>query len=50
MPALLTLHPAGRPSRPVLIDNGESLTIGRDPATSSLAVDEAVVSKTHARL
>lgn len=49
MPAKLTLHPPQRPSRFIVIKDGESLTIGRDPRCG-LVIEDSRVSKQHARL
>ena len=49
MPARLTLHPPERASRFLVIRDGESLVIGRDPACE-LVLEDARVSKRHARL
>ena len=49
MPAKLTLHPPHRPARFMVIRDGESLTIGRDPK-SGLVIEDDRVSKQHARL
>src|SRR5688572_3295578 len=49
MPAKLTLHPPHRPARFVVIKDGESLVIGRDPR-SGLVIEDGRISKQHARL
>lgn len=49
MPAKLTLHPPHRPARFIVIADGESLTIGRDPR-NGLVIEDGRVSKQHARL
>lgn len=49
MPAKLTLHPPHRPARFIVIGDGESLTIGRDPECG-LVIEDGRVSKQHARL
>ena len=49
MPAKLTLHPPHRPARFVVLADGESLTIGRDPR-NGLVIEDGRVSKQHARL
>jgi hypothetical protein len=49
MPAKLTLHPPGRASRFLVLRDGETLVIGRDP-DCGLLLEEPRVSKRHARL
>jgi hypothetical protein len=49
MPAKLTLHPPERASRFLVIRDGESLVVGRDPACG-LVLEDPRVSKRHARL
>lgn len=49
MPARLTLHPPHRASRFLLIREGESLVVGRDPECG-LVLEDAAVSKRHARV
>jgi putative methionine-R-sulfoxide reductase with GAF domain len=49
MPAKLTLHPPQRASRFLVIRDGETLLVGRDPECS-LVLEDAQVSKRHARL
>jgi len=49
MPVKLTLHPPQRPARFIVIKDGESLTIGRDPVCG-LVIEDGRVSKQHARL
>jgi hypothetical protein len=49
MPARLTLHPPERPSRFLVVRDGESLVVGRDPACE-LVLEDPRVSKRHARL
>ena len=49
MPAKLTLHPPERASRFLVIRDGESLVVGRDPACE-LVLEDPRVSKRHARL
>lgn len=48
MPAKLTLHPPNRPARFLVIRDGESLTVGRDP-DCGLVIEDNRVSKHHAR-
>jgi hypothetical protein len=48
MPAKITLHPSGRPSRIRFIDEGQHLAIGRDPDVDCV-LDDPRVSKRHAR-
>ena len=48
MPAKLTLHPPERASRFLVIRDGESLVVGRDPACG-LVLKDPRVSKRHAR-
>jgi GAF domain/FHA domain len=47
MPAMITLHPSGRPSRIRFIDEGQDLVIGRDP-DADCVLDDPRVSKRHA--
>ncbi len=49
MPGKLTLYPAQRASRFLVIRDGETLEIGRDPQCG-LVLEDARVSKHHARL
>jgi hypothetical protein len=49
MPAKLTLHPAERATRVVVIRDGESLEIGRD-LSCDLVLEDSSVSRRHARL
>ena len=49
MPGKLTLYPAQRASRSVVIRDGETLEIGRDPQCG-LVLEDTRVSKRHARL
>jgi len=49
MPARLTLHPPERASRFLVIRDGQSLVVGRDPACE-LVLEDPRVSKRHARL
>ena len=49
MPAKLTLHPPRRASRFLVIHEGNSLLVGRDPECG-LVIEDAKVSKQHARL
>lgn len=49
MPARLTVHPARGPSRVFVIREGESPSVGRDPA-SAIVFDDASVSARHAEL
>src|SRR6186713_1381915 len=49
MPAKLTLHPPDRPTRCVVVREGESLTVGRAP-NCGLVLEDKRVSKHHARL
>jgi hypothetical protein len=49
MPAKLTAHPPQLPSRFLILREGESLVVGRDPQ-SGLLLEDARVSKRHARL
>jgi hypothetical protein len=49
MPAKLTLHPPRRASRYLLIRDGETLLVGRDPECG-LALEDSRVSSRHARL
>jgi hypothetical protein len=49
MPARLTLHPPRRASRYLLIRDGETLLVGRDPECG-LALEDPRVSQRHARL
>jgi len=49
MPAKLTLHPPQRAARFLIIREGESLVIGRDPGCE-LVIEDSRVSKRHARL
>jgi pSer/pThr/pTyr-binding forkhead associated (FHA) protein len=49
MPARLTLHPPERASRFVVIRDGESLVVGRDP-DCELVLEDPRVSKRHARI
>jgi hypothetical protein len=49
MPAKLTLHPPERASRFLVLRDGETLVVGRDP-DSGLLLDDPRVSKRHARL
>ena len=48
MPAKLTLHPAERPARFVIVRDGENLTVGRAP-DCGLVIEDVRVSKHHAR-
>jgi hypothetical protein len=49
VPAKLTLYPPQRAARFLIIRDGETLTIGRDP-TCDLALEDTRVSKRHAAL
>ena len=49
MPAKLTLYPAERPSRFVVVRDTENLTVGRAP-DCGLVIEDSRVSKHHARL
>lgn len=49
MPAKLTLHPPQRAARFVIIREGESLTVGRDPGCA-LVIEDPRVSKRHAEV
>lgn len=49
MPAKLTLHPPQRAARFLIIRDGESLLVGRDPACA-LVIEDPRVSKRHAQL
>lgn len=49
MPARLTLHLPQRPARVLVIREGETLVLGRDPSCE-LCIDEGRVSKRHAEL
>jgi len=49
MPAKLTLHPPERASRFLVLRDGETLVVGRDPE-SGLVLEDRRVSKRHARL
>ena len=49
MPAKLTLHPPQRASRFLIIRDGESLVVGRDPGCE-LVIEDPRVSKRHAQL
>lgn len=49
MPAKLTLHPPQRAPRFIIVRDGETMDIGRNPACG-LVIDDARVSKRHARL
>ncbi len=49
MPGKLTLYPAQRASRSLVIRDGETLEIGRDPQCG-LVLEDTRVSKRHARL
>jgi hypothetical protein len=49
MPAKLTLHPPERASRFLVLCDGETLVVGRDPE-SGLVLEDRRVSKSHARL
>jgi putative methionine-R-sulfoxide reductase with GAF domain len=49
MPAKLTLHPPQRASRFLIIRDGESLVVGRDPGCA-LVIEDQRVSKRHAQL
>jgi FHA domain-containing protein/GAF domain-containing protein len=49
MPAKITAHPPQRPSRFLILREGESLVVGRDPE-SGLVLEDGRVSKRHARL
>lgn len=49
MPAKLTLHPVQRASRSIVIRDGESLVVGRDPSCGVI-VEDSRVSKRHAEL
>jgi pSer/pThr/pTyr-binding forkhead associated (FHA) protein len=49
MPAKLTLHPVQRASRVIVIRDGESLVVGRDPLCGVI-VEDSRVSKRHAEL
>jgi hypothetical protein len=49
MPAQLSVHPAEQPARRVLLEDGESVVVGRDPG-AGLVVDDPRISKRHAQL
>jgi GAF domain-containing protein/FHA domain-containing protein len=49
MPAKLTLHPPERASRFLILRDGETLIVGREPE-SGLVLEDRRVSKRHARL
>ncbi len=49
MPAKLTLYPPQRAARFVIIREGESLTVGRDPGCA-LVIEDPRVSKRHAEV
>jgi hypothetical protein len=49
MPAQLSVHPAEQPVRRVLLEDGESVVVGRDPG-AGLVVDDARISRRHAQL
>jgi putative methionine-R-sulfoxide reductase with GAF domain len=49
MPARLILHPPNRASRFIVLRDGETLTVGRDPACT-LVLEDPRVSERHARL
>ena len=49
MPAKLTLHPPERASRFLILRDGETLTVGREPE-SGLVLEDPRVSKRHARV
>jgi pSer/pThr/pTyr-binding forkhead associated (FHA) protein len=49
MPAKLTLHPPERAARFLVVRDGETLIVGRDPECG-LVIEHARVSKRHARL
>lgn len=49
MPAKLTLHPPQRATRFVVLRDGETLVIGRDPGCG-LVLEEPCISKRHARV
>jgi GAF domain-containing protein/FHA domain-containing protein len=49
MPAKLTLHPPQRASRFLVLRDGETLTVGREP-DNALVLEDRRVSKYHARL
>ena len=49
MPAKLTLHPPERAARFLIMREGESLVVGRDPSCG-LVLEDPRVSKRHARL
>jgi hypothetical protein len=49
MPAQLSVHPAEQPARRILLEDGDSVVVGRDRA-SGLVVDDPRISKRHARL
>jgi hypothetical protein len=49
MPAQLSIHPAERAARRVLLAEGESLVLGRDPSCT-LVLDEPRISKRHAEI
>jgi transcriptional regulator with GAF, ATPase, and Fis domain len=49
MPAKLTLHPPQRASRFLVLRDGETLTVGREP-DNALVLEDRCVSKHHARL
>lgn len=48
MPARLTLYPRDRPSRLLLIRDGETAVVGRDPK-ADIVLDDVRVSRRHAR-
>ncbi len=49
MPAKLTLHPPQRATRFIVLRDGETLTVGRDP-DCGLMLEDSRVSKRHARV
>jgi len=49
MPAKLTLYPAKRAPRFLVVRDAETLDVGRDPACG-LVLEDSRVSKRHARL
>jgi adenylate cyclase len=49
MPSQLSVHPAERPSRRVLLEEGDTVVVGRDPACG-LVADDPRVSKQHAQI
>lgn len=49
MPAKLTLHPPHRAARFLVVQEGETLTVGRDPECQ-LVLEDGRVSRRHARL